>query len=268
MHELTGGISRRTFLVHLAGGGPTSVVVRVIADREVATREAAALDVVDGTPVPAPRLVALRELPGLGWGLVCTRVPGRPSARPNEAAWLDELASTLATIHEIRPSGRSLPVDPGSSRSWLDEDAEALGLGPMGAGVLEAVRRRRHELDQAPHVLVHGDFRPGNVHWSRGRVAGVLDWETARWGPAAADVAYLHMDLVLAAGRAAADGVLEAYERRSGPVHAFDAWLALACLRPLPDPAAWLPAWEAAGYRTLTPTLVRGRLRRLVQALA
>jgi hypothetical protein len=44
----------------------------------------------------------------------------------------------------------------------------------------------------APATLVHGDFRPKNVHLrptDSGAGAFVLDWETAGWGPPAVDLA-------------------------------------------------------------------------------
>jgi aminoglycoside phosphotransferase (APT) family kinase protein len=114
---------------------------------------------------------------------------------------------------------------------------------------------------------VHGDFHAGNVHWVRGRVSGVIDWDMARWGPAAADVAYAYLDLVLAAGRASADSYLERYVIRLGMPAGFDAWLLVAATRPLSDPAAWLPSYALAGYQGLMPALLRRRLGRLVRAL-
>jgi len=47
-------------------------------------------------------------------------------------------------------------------------------------------------LDGAPATLVHGDFRPKNVHLraiDSGPGVFVLDWETAGWGPPAVDLA-------------------------------------------------------------------------------
>ena len=46
--------------------------------------------------------------------------------------------------------------------------------------------------DGAPTTLVHGDFRPKNVHLRTGDAGAgvfVLDWETAGWGPPAVDLA-------------------------------------------------------------------------------
>jgi hypothetical protein len=47
-----------------------------------------------------------------------------------------------------------------------------------------------------PEVLLHRDFRPGNVLWRRGTVSGVVDWQAAGTGPAAADVAHCRVNLL------------------------------------------------------------------------
>jgi aminoglycoside phosphotransferase (APT) family kinase protein len=129
------------------------------------------------------------------------------------------------------------------------------------------LERRRDELALGSPFLVHGDFHAGNVHWVGRRIAGVIDWEVARWGPAAADVAYCYMDLALAGGRRTAQQFLAAYINRAGNVPGFDVWLLLAILRPLPDPARWLPSYEGAGWRGLTSTLLRRRLAKLAKSL-
>ena len=69
---------------------------------------------------------------------------------------------------------------------------------------------------QMPRTLVHGDFRPKNVH-VRARGAGAtllaMDWETAGWGVAAADVASVRDE----AGDRAALGVYAAVVRQRWP---------------------------------------------------
>jgi hypothetical protein len=176
------------------------------------------------------------------------------------------LAAALASIHAVRRRGRGLETDPGSTRAWID-DPPPPELGPTAGALWPAIACRRDELE-AENVLLHGDFHAGNVHWARGQVSGVIDWEMARWGPATADVAYCYMDLCLAAGRRTARQFLEAYAGRTGHVQGLDAWLLLALLRPLPDPAAWLPSFEGAGWRGLTATALRRRHRELVRRSA
>ena len=268
VRPLLGGVSNRTYLVRLAPSTvyPSEVVIRIVADHDRAMREAGALKALASTDVPAPRLLARRRVRSDEWALVCTRVPGRPMARPQDPGWLDAYAETLAAVHQVPRRRSDLPVDPGAARPWLDGEPPA-GLGPLHDQLWLAIGRRRAELGTVPHVLVHGDFHAGNVHWMRGRVSGVIDWEMARWGPAAADVAYAYLDLMLAAGRPSAVSFLDRYVMRLGMPAGFDAWLLVAATRPLPDPAAWLPSYALAGYCGLTPTLLRRRLGRLIRTL-
>ena len=268
VRPLLGGVSNRTYLVRLAPSivYPSEVVVRIVGDQDRAVREAGALKILASTAVPAPRLLARRKVPGEGWALVCTRVPGRPTARPQDPRWLDTYAATLAAIHQVPRRRNDLPVDPGAARPWLDSEPPP-GLGQFGDLLWPAIGRRRTELGVGPHVLVHGDFHAGNVHWVRGRVSGIIDWEMACWGPAAADVAYAYLDLALAAGRPSAESFFDRYVIRLGVPPGFDAWLLVAASRPLPDPAVWLPSYALAGFDGLTPNLLRRRLGRLVRAL-
>jgi aminoglycoside phosphotransferase (APT) family kinase protein len=223
---------------------------------------------LDGTKASAPRLLGHGRIRAAGWFIVSTSVRGHPAARPDDPNWLDSLAATLGAIHDVsRHSAGGLALVPGPARTSID-DGPPPELGRIAQTLWPALERRRDELALGRTVLVHGDFHAGNVHWVGRRVAGVIDWEMARWGPAAADVAYCYMDLALAAGRRTARQFLAAYLNRAGNAPGFDAWLLLATLRPLPDPARWLPSYEGAGRRDLTPTLLRRRLALLAGSLA
>lgn len=268
MRALTGGISNLTYLVRLAPPAePGAVVVRLFARRDRARTERAALRLLDGGDAPAPQFLGQGHIRGAGWYVVSTRVRGHPVARPDDQRWLNGLATALASIHEVSRHGRGLTLDPGPERAWIDEGPPS-ELGRIAQLLWPALERQRSKFALGRTVLVHGDFHAGNVHWVGRRVAGVIDWEMARWGPAAVDVAYCYMDLVLAAGRRVAQQFLAEYVNRAGNVPGFDAWLLLATLRPLPDPARWLPSYEGAGWRGLTPTLLRRRLAALASSIA
>jgi aminoglycoside phosphotransferase (APT) family kinase protein len=107
------------------------------------------------------------------------------------------LGRELATIHRIRP-----PRD----------DLGFLGAPPVNAA-LAAIGTMRARLDAAgtprpvlewglraaersaplpvPAVLVHNDFRTGNLMLDASGVTGVLDWEFCAWGDPAADLGWL-----------------------------------------------------------------------------
>jgi thiamine kinase-like enzyme len=67
-------------------------------------------------------------------------------------------------------------------------------------------------------VLVHRDFHPGNVLWRRGAVSGVVDWQAACTGPAAADVAHCRVNL-LTIGTDAADRFTALWQHAAGATH-------------------------------------------------
>ena len=264
--RLTGGISNLTYLVRFEPPAE-SVVVRVFEDMERARAERSALRVLEKGDVPAPRLLGHGRLADEGWFVVSSRVPGRPAAHPEDPGWIERLATVLAAIHRVgRRSGR-LADDPGPARTWIDE-GPPYELGELAEVLWPAIERRRSQLGEGSRVLVHGDFHPGNVHWARGRVAGVIDWEMARWGAAAADVAYCFMDLCLAVGKQRAERFRSVYRVAAEEPEGFDAWLLLAALRPLPDPSRWLPSYEGAGYTGLTASVLRRRFSALVRSLA
>ena len=48
-----------------------------------------------------------------------------------------------------------------------------------------------HAPEATPHVLLHGDFRTGNLLIDKHGLAGVLDWELTHQGPPAEDLGYL-----------------------------------------------------------------------------
>ncbi len=133
--------------------------------------------------------------------LVTTALPGRPM-----------LASYHAWRHTARPA--AVAADFAAAGEWLADlhDSTASGTTSL-AGMLEraggAITRRfggrpgtdaalaaladvqgRLARCQVPETVVHGDYWPGNLLVTGGRVSGVIDWEAARLrGPALRDPA-------------------------------------------------------------------------------
>lgn len=144
----------------------------------------------------------------------------------------DELAASLARLHSIKQSERSLDLDFLPRR-----EARTLAL--------EAVREIRDELSKfdeahpaielalnwldanAPEaddvVLIHGDFRTGNFLVSPEGLQGIVDWEFAHWGDRHEDISWLCMrDWRFGVIKKEVGGFAdrapfyEAYERHSG----------------------------------------------------
>ena len=157
-----------------------------------------------GVPTPAPvagrdgamvRLVAGKPAAVFPWvtgDMLC-----RPSVTPAAAR---EVGAALARMHLAGPAPAPAPALGGGrfnaddlvarcDRIAKSNDTEARGLAePLRDAVIRIDRRRRIDL---PTGLVHGDLFRDNVLWHEGRIAALLDFESAHKGPFAYDIAVL-----------------------------------------------------------------------------
>jgi aminoglycoside phosphotransferase (APT) family kinase protein len=96
--------------------------------------------------------------------------------------------------------------------------------------------------------LIHRDYHPGNVLWRRGRVSGIVDWQSASVGSPEADVAHCRSNLVDHFSIAAADRFLALWQARSGR-HAYhpywDVTVVVAPSDSYGPPAPRLDEWIA-----------------------
>jgi hypothetical protein len=136
--------------------------------------------------------------------------------------WSDPVAVGLPWLQRGGPAADRFltelvtPLWPGFVDRYADRYADRLGsdhlalcdrfvagLGPWLAGRPEA------------NAVVHGDFRLDNLLFRPGDPRPyVVDWQTAAWGPAAADVGYLLGGSLLAEDRRRhADRLLGVYHR-------------------------------------------------------
>jgi len=190
-----------------------------------ARRELAILDAVEAAGVAAPRAFDLEQVDGR-WGLVMSRVGGRPFAEPMLAdpaaagPYFAAMAQLQVRIHGADGSALA-PL-----KVRLARKIEASGLGDP------ARRRLRDKASALPdgNRLLHGDFHPFNILGTLDS-ATVVDWLDATCGPPVADVcrSWLLMQTV---SRELAEAYLGAY----------------LAVSPLPREAvfAWLPVLAAA----------------------
>jgi aminoglycoside phosphotransferase (APT) family kinase protein len=198
--RLTGGASRETWLVQLDDG--TRLILRLdrvssamsssLAD-EVATLKAAA---AAGVPVPAVVTAGEYEL-GAPF-VICEYIAGetlpgrilRDSAFANARPLLaQQCGLILAQIHRIPPAALShlALADPLASL-WarLDDFVEPSAIFELTLRRLEATRP-----PSARPVVVHGDFRTGNLMIGPDGIRAVLDWELCHLGDPVEDLAHL-----------------------------------------------------------------------------
>jgi len=126
------------------------------------------------------------------------KVVGDPTLADARRSLTPKLAGELARIHSVTPGakahlfdGHLPPTDPATDAlNTLDLYLQELPT-PRPALLWVASWLRRHPPSAEGHVLVHGDFRTGNFMVTPAGLQGILDWEFARWGSRAEDLAWI-----------------------------------------------------------------------------
>ena len=134
----------------------------------------------------------MERVPGESIGRKIVKVPELAAAR---ATLPEQMATELAKIHSIPLA--SLPPLPGTStgpaaagvieRMYIELDALA---EPHPAIELGIRWLRDHLAPSHGNVLVHGDFRIGNLLVANEGITGVIDWEFAHAGDPVEDLAW------------------------------------------------------------------------------
>jgi aminoglycoside phosphotransferase (APT) family kinase protein len=202
-------------------------------------REASILTALAGTGIPVPRVLAAAtpgEVMDVGCyvmeyldGIVPARaLPPALDSPAGRASAAGEFIDTLAALHRLDWRAIGL-ADLGRPDGFLARQLTRLpsliaSSGQVLPGDFGWVRDRLH--DSLPPggaaVLLHGDYRFGNVMLARNapaRVIGVLDWELAGIGDPLADLGY----------------VLATWAVPGEPLHALTAMSALTLAQGFPD---------------------------------
>jgi aminoglycoside phosphotransferase (APT) family kinase protein len=212
-----------------------------------AAREAAILELLAPTPVPAPELVAADpdasacDVPAL----LITRLPGGPpDLHADVAALTDGLAAALPPIHAVAvpaagravgaggaapapgapapgapaPTGPVAPVPP--YRRFYEPDR----LAPPAWSGRPGLWARAFEVAAGPPpdgraCFIHRDYHPGNTLWAGGRLVGVVDWIGGSLGPPSVDLGHMRVNLAMDLGLEVADRFLAAHRALTGFDH-------------------------------------------------
>ena len=259
LRRLSGGASRETWAFDAtdgAGARHPLVLRRDPGSTPGATDRStefellrAALDAA--VPVP-PTRVLLDPDDDLGVGFVMDRVEGETiprrilrdaeyaGARPRLAAQCGEIA---ARIHAV-PVAALPPLSEQSAARQLDDHAALLdAFGEPHPAFELGLQWLRASVPPAPAdpVLVHGDFRNGNLIIGPEGVRAVLDWELAHIGDPTEDLGWLCVrswrfgvtDRVVG-GFGDIGDLLDAYARAGGRVPTRDElrfWVVLGTLK-------------------------------------
>jgi len=194
------------------------------------TREAAILELLAPTPVPAPVLVAadpeaeICDVPAL----LETRLPGGPPGLAGDPGRvLEGLAAALPPIHAV-----AVPAAPAGPVPAYHRFYEPEGLVPPAWSARPELWARAFEVAAEPPppyrpCFIHRDYHPGNTLWEDGRLTGVVDWVGGSWGPPGVDLGHMRVNLTIDLGLEAADRFLAAHRALTGLDH--HPWWGVAC---------------------------------------
>ncbi len=220
------GESGSTFVVQADDGAQLIFKLEPAARAEAHRRGARVCAHLAGLGYPAPRVVGAGLERGYAY-ILSERLPGAPMS-PQDGRQVARLTDLL----ELQADGAAaagLPPD-----QWSASVVDPVRFGGAGYCLLETMRAHSAEsaslLDRlqaivaehgealpAPADIVHYDFNPANILVDAHSVSGVVDWEGARAGDRAFDLATLLFYLWEAPGaRAALQQRLA--ELRQGPV--------------------------------------------------
>lgn len=257
LRVLTGGASRATWAFDaVSDGGSRELILRIGPPDEIHAGmelEAAALTRAAAAGAPVPHVMAAsNSTVALGNPyLVCDFIGGETIVRriqralddASRADLLGQCARALAAIHRADPTGIGLE-EADELDAWhaqLDEMADTTATFEWAFRWLAA-----HRPPQSSKVLVHGDFRMGNLIIDTSarpaRLAAVLDWELTHVGEVYEDLAWFCIRAwrfgapraLGAGGLGGIDDFLRAYEEASGTTldrSAMHWWLVLSTLR-------------------------------------
>jgi homoserine kinase type II len=206
VHGITGGTVNSSYALDFAAG---RYFLRIYEEQDAkgAARESQVLAhlAAHGVVTPAPMTASTGE--------TLFTIGGKPAAL---FPWVEgeilcqarvtplhahEVGRALARIHKAGHAP-SAPLDAGRfgprelekrcERVALSTDLEAKALAPtLRAACLAAAEKQDENEGRAPSGLIHGDLFRDNVLWDRatGKIAALLDFESASDGPFAYDVA-------------------------------------------------------------------------------
>jgi aminoglycoside phosphotransferase (APT) family kinase protein len=257
LRVLTGGASRATWAFEaVTDCGSRELILRIGPPDEIHAGmelEAAALGRAAATGAPVPSVLVADDSSGpLGNPfLVCDFIGGETIVRriqrgiddDSRADLVRQCARALAAIHRADPGGIGLKASDQLDEwhSQLDEMGDTTATFEWAFRWLAA-----HRPPTSRNVLVHGDFRMGNLiietSEQPARLAAVLDWELTHSGEAYEDLAWFCIrawrfgapESLGAGGLGSIEDFLNAYEDASGTTLDRDTmrwWLVLSTLR-------------------------------------
>lgn len=208
VEDLLGGASNLVFALR-STSGEDFVARATMAGTGRYLREANVMDRMRPLGVPCPEVIAVAT-EGHYEVMVARRCPGQrlaDVAGDLSESDLEEVAAAcgdlLATIHSAAVEGFGNLDGAGRGRwssfdRWFIDDMVDQANGVLAdstnqrvvaklQSVLRTLEASREALRSCPSRLTHGDFSPMNLLVEGPRIAGLVDWESAKGGSPALD---------------------------------------------------------------------------------
>jgi aminoglycoside phosphotransferase (APT) family kinase protein len=197
--RLTGGANMESWSFDWGGAG--YVLRRAPSPAMMENRpfghdvEAAIVRAARMAGVLAPEIVGeLTPGDGLGSGYIMKRVDGEVSPQrilaDPPARLINDMARELARIHAADVGKIAIPVMD-TAQALTELKGRFLSYGGDRPIIALAIKWCEDHLPApVPPVLVHGDFRMGNIMVDANGLAAVLDWELAHFGDPHEDLAW------------------------------------------------------------------------------
>lgn len=222
-------------------------------------------------PVPEPLGV---DLGGDWFGcptVVMSRMPGRAELAPsNHVRYVREVVAALGQVHAVDVSrATGSVVTPHFVDTWVppDEPSEGVLDASVADRLLTTLVAAHPWTTADQRVFNHGDFHPGNLLWSRGRLTGIVDWSGARVGYRAGDVAYFANEAELLLGAEVGDAIEQTYAAQVAPIENVLPWRVLCAYAAHRYAAHYVVGWHEQGRKDLTVEIVAARLAAMVDRL-
>jgi aminoglycoside phosphotransferase (APT) family kinase protein len=202
--RLSGGASKETWSFDAVGadGTRTGLILRRDppgrpGEPGALEREAAGISLAHEAGLPVPEMLLSSRGPALGTaGMVMRRVEGETIARrilrddayaPARGVLVGQLGQFAAGLHAIDvPVSFPVPEPLAGLREQLDSFGRPSEMFELALTELAASQPPARD-----PVLVHGDFRLGNLIVGPGGLRAVLDWELTHAGNPAEDLGWL-----------------------------------------------------------------------------
>ncbi|MEM8616643.1 MAG: phosphotransferase family protein [Pseudomonadota bacterium] len=259
VRRLSGGASQETWSIE---GPSQNIILRRAPGGQEAARSSAAISLAAeaaliraagqaGVPVPGI-LYVLQPEDRLGDGFLMEKVEGETIARPilrepkfetARARLAAQCGAALAGIHALSLNDLPASLQPSDGLAQIKQYEEIYRGFDAPRPVFELALQWLKETapPPSPPVLVHGDFRLGNLMVNETGLVAVLDWELAHLGDAREDLAWICVNSWRfgqsqnrVGGFGALENLLEAYNAASGQSispQEIDWWEALGTLK-------------------------------------